>query len=264
MVCMGIEVDANKKTVRIPQDKLSQVLDECQKFHGHTRVSRQALQSLFGRLLYVAKVVVPTRAFSNRMLSYLWLQQGPIIHLGEAFVKDLNWFTSLICADNQSPSFDMIEQGSVQHIFVDASLLGLGGCWGRVAYFDEIAASVKRGRGIVHFKMFNVYVALRHWGNKLQGCRVCVNSDNMPVVQIVISYRTNDTFLGMCIRNILWVAARYNLHIGAAHVPGVENKIADALSRLHEDEKRHKWVIEETALQIQDLHKEDLSLDSSI
>ena len=217
-MCMGIEVDANKKTVSIPQDKLSQVLDECHKFHGCTRVSRQALQSLLGRLLYVAKVVVPARAFLNHMLAYLRLQQGPIIHLGEAFVKDLNWFTSLISAYNQSPSFDMIDQGSVQHIFVDASLLGLGGCWGRVAYFDKIPVSIKRGRGIVHFEMFNVYVALRHWGNKLQGCRVCINSDNMAVVQIVNSYRTNDPFWGMCIRNILWVAARYNLHIGTAQV----------------------------------------------
>ena len=264
MVCMGIEVNANNKTVRIPQDKLSQVLEECQKFHGRTRVSRQALQSLLGRLIYVAKVVVPARAFLNRMLSYLRLQQGPIIHLGEAFVKDLNWFTSLVRAYNQSPSFDMIEQRLVQHVFVDASLLGLGGCWGKMAYFDKIPGNVKRGRGIVHFEMFNVYVAIRHWGNELQGCRVCVNSDNMAVVQIVNSYRTNDPFLGMCIRNILWVAARYNLHIGAAHVPGVDNKIADALSRLLEDEKRHKWVNEETGLQIQDLTNEDLKLDASI
>ena len=264
MVCMGIEVNATTKTVRIPQEKLSQVLEECQKFHGRTRVSRQVLQSLLGRLLYVAKVVVPARAFLNRMLSYLRLQHRPIIHLGEAFVKDLNWFTSLVQAYNQSPSFDMIEQGLVEHVFVDASLLGLGGCWGKMAYFDKIPGSVKRDRGIVHFEMFNVYVAIRHWVNKLQGCRVCVNSDNMAVVQIVNLYRTSDPFLGMCIRNILWVAARYNLHIGAAHVPGVDNKIADALSRLLEDEKRHKWVIEETGLQIQDLTKEELRLDANI
>ena len=264
MVCMGIEVDASNKPVRIPQDKLSQILEECQKFHGWLRVSRQALQSLLGRLLYVAKVVVPARAFLNRMLSYLRLQQGPIIRLGEAFVRDLNWFTSLIHAYNQSPSFDMIEQASEQHVFVDASLLGLGGYWGKMAYFDRIPDSIKRGRGIVHFEMFNVYVAIRHWGKKLQGCRVCVNSDNMAVVQIVNSYRTNDPFLGMCIRNILWVAARYNLHIGTVHVLGVDNKIADALSRLLEDEKRHKWVIEGAGLQIQNLSKEELSLDGGI
>ena len=38
MVCMGIEVDASQKTVKIPQDKLRQVLDECRKFRRRTRV----------------------------------------------------------------------------------------------------------------------------------------------------------------------------------------------------------------------------------
>ena len=250
--------------MRVPQEKLDQILGECSRFYGRRRVSTESLQSLLGRLLYVAKVVVPARAFLNRMLSYLRIQQGPVIYLGEAFEKELNWFTSLLCDFNRAPSFGVIDQNGIQDIFVDASLEGIGGCWNKNAYCDHIPNVIKQGSGIVHFEMFNVYVALRHWAKLLQGQTVRVNSDNMAVVQIVNSYRTNDPFLGMCIRIILWVAARYNFHVVAEHIPWALNTIADALSRLNQDEAEYRWVSTDMDLNIQTLGKEALTLNEII
>ena len=38
------------------------------------------------------------------------------------------------------------------------------------------------------------------------------------------------------LRELVWLSAIYNFRITASHIPGIENAIADAISRLHEPE----------------------------
>ena len=59
MTVMGIEISVDKMTVKIPQDKLQAIQQECINIMHNT--TRQALQSLLGKLLYVAKIVIPAR-----------------------------------------------------------------------------------------------------------------------------------------------------------------------------------------------------------
>ena len=46
MTCVGIEVDAQKKTVRIPQEKMEEIVAECKNFTNKKVVTRKKLQSL--------------------------------------------------------------------------------------------------------------------------------------------------------------------------------------------------------------------------
>ena len=55
-------------------------------------MSKQELQSLLGKLLYVAKIVVPVQAFLNQMLTYLRGEIDTSITFGEDFKRDLTWF----------------------------------------------------------------------------------------------------------------------------------------------------------------------------
>ena len=68
---MGITVNAQDYTVAIPEGKLQEVKEICEKFQGREVKTRKELQSLLGKLLYISKTIKPARAFLNRMLGTL-------------------------------------------------------------------------------------------------------------------------------------------------------------------------------------------------
>ena len=119
----------------------------------------------------------------------------------------LNWFIRLLMGYCEPPSFHMINDEKVINVFVDASLEGLGTVWRRRAFAEIIPRQIQTGRSIVHFEMYNVSVAIAHWGMDWMNRNVKIHLDNMAVVQVVNSMRTNDEFLGVCIRNILCMSA---------------------------------------------------------
>ena len=65
----------------------------------------------------------------------------------------------------------------------------------------------------------------------MQGSTIHVHSDNMTVAQTL---KLTDEFLGVCIWNLLMVAAMCNIHIQTSHVRGFENEVTDTLSQLRE------------------------------
>ena len=69
MVCLEAEVTFRNCTVHLPQRKTDEALNMIKTFEGMSEVLRQKYQPLLGKLLHVAKIIVPARAFLNRMLS---------------------------------------------------------------------------------------------------------------------------------------------------------------------------------------------------
>ena len=62
------------------------------------------------------------------MLWYLRSTESTVIRLGETFHRDLSWFTRFLALFNESPSFKMIGDRDDIHVWVDASLTGIGRC----------------------------------------------------------------------------------------------------------------------------------------
>ena len=68
---------------------------------------RDALQSLLGKLLYLAKIIIPAWGFLNRMLSYL---RGTD-QAGKTFHKDVfirRWFKQVLGLLNPSAQFTVV------------------------------------------------------------------------------------------------------------------------------------------------------------
>ena len=71
VVCLGILIDSQKRTISIPPEKLSQIVNLCSLWAEKTYCSKRDLQSLLGHLLYIAKCIKLARIFLNRMLQKL-------------------------------------------------------------------------------------------------------------------------------------------------------------------------------------------------
>ena len=96
MTCMGIEVDARWKAVSLPSEKMMKIKQQCDAFVGKKMVTKQQLQLLLGKLLYVANTIIPAQAFLNQVLWYMRGQEAPFIKLGDKFESDLHCIWMLL------------------------------------------------------------------------------------------------------------------------------------------------------------------------
>ena len=73
MICLGILVDSQVRTMSVPPEKLKCITDMCHEWQNKKVCSKRQLQSLLGSLLFISKCVRPARVFLNRMLEFLRL-----------------------------------------------------------------------------------------------------------------------------------------------------------------------------------------------
>ena len=71
VVCLGVEIDTEIRTVAIPPEKLDAICVMVKQWLSKCACNKRELQSLLGNLLYVAKCVKNVRTFLNRMLQLL-------------------------------------------------------------------------------------------------------------------------------------------------------------------------------------------------
>ena len=79
--------------------------------------------------------------------------------------------------------------------------------------------------------MLNILVAIRVWCQYWSNRRIIIKCDNQAVVTVFNSGKTQDMTLAAITRNIMMEAAKYDIDLQVIHILGVDNKIADLLSR---------------------------------
>ena len=80
-------------------------------------------------------------------------------------------------------------------------------------------------------------VTLKLWAPKLHGLRLKVYCDNNTTVQILNSARSIDQLALALLREFAYLCTVHQYEIRADHIPGVDNRIPDWLSRYNVDHK---------------------------
>ena len=237
VVCLGILVDTVTQTISIPKDKLHQIKDICSSWSNKTYCSIRDLHSLLGSLLYITKCIKPAHYFLNCMLALLRQNANHRkILLNQQFFVDLNWFLTFLDTYNGTTYYKVTEQDA--QVRLDASLTGLGGIYSSLVY----ALPIPRGfhdYSIIHLEILNILVACKIWASHWENKKIQIFCDNLAVVEILTSGRTRDETLVTCARNIWLLSALYNIHFTFSHIAGVQNTIADLLSRW--GNSQHDW-----------------------
>ena len=86
-------------------------------------------------------------------------------------------------------------------------------------------------------ELLPIMVCLHIWAPFLRGKRIQIYCDNQAVCIAIISGKTRSPFLQQCLREICYISSIYDFHIRASYLEGVENRIADSLSRWHLHDK---------------------------
>lgn len=243
MVTLGIELDSVNQLARLPNDKLTSLLNLLHRWSSYRWCTKRQLQSLIGHLHHAAKVVWPGRAFIRRMINLLhnFRRDDHPIQLSAEFKKDLRWWLQYLASWNGvcfwvypglSPPIDL-EMAS------DASgSFGFGAVF-RTHWLYGKWPSALQSASIEYKELFPIVVAAHVWGSSWFKQVVLFHCDNESVVFILNSRTSRAPDVMHLLRLLLMAAAHHNFIFSAQHIAGSANKIPDAISRFHWQAFRH-------------------------
>jgi len=239
---LGYELDSVAMEIRIPQDKLKEILQQIETFLSKPKVTLRQLQSLTGSLAFCAKAMPSARAFVRRMYSAMKYAKRPFhkvrvtkgmredISMWKLFLTEYNG-VSLMLKNGWSSSGDL-------QLFTDSaghSKFGCGvyfnGAWTFLQWPEKWAESEILS-DITYLEMVPIALACCLWKERFCSLRINFNSDNMAVVQILNSKSSKSDRVMSLVRLIVQWSMECSFHVKAVHVPGVNNKICDSISRM--------------------------------
>lgn len=216
----------------IPETKVSETLIAVAKYRKRRSMLKKELQSVIGRLIHIAKCVAPARLFVSRLLDALREAKKKYVKITTEMKADFQWFETF-CKDWNGISLIPPCRPN-KTITVDASLTGIGGTDGERAYGSQVGADHQLARNISEIEAINIAVALHTFvDSSCLGSHIRVNCDNLASVQILQSGKGKNKVMLEVARSIWMLQAHFGIQITYEHIRGVDNKLADALSRVH-------------------------------
>ena len=251
MTFLGIRYDTKKFTIELTRERLKELETLLQAWLSKDTANLKQTQSLLGKLNFACATVRSGRVFLGRIIRFL--MECPVsneeIEISDEIKGDLNWWRNFISAYN---GITMIPESRFSApdrvISTDSSLKACGG-WARGQYFHLPYSNKLLSNKSIHINELEclaVVVALKVWGESCRGKNLLLHCDNQSTVDVVNKGYARNNFSQQCLREIVWLSARYNLWIKVVHVRGVNNRLADLCSRFNLGKSFRETFREET------------------
>ena len=243
---LGVQFDSVKMTMSVPPEKVTEIKAEIGLWVRKTAITRRDLQSLLGKLFWVAKVVMHARPFMGRLLAQLRtmtnLKDSKKIKLHDESKKDILWwhryldtFNGISMIVNEEPILLTLEQLLDDPHAVcagDATPTG-GGAWhGHEYWCGKLPADLQDPAVPIHIKEFwTMIVSAKQWGDTWTGRSVVLFCDNDSVCDTVVHKKPRDPALLSLLREFLYVVVSKKFIPVVRKIGTKENEIADHISR---------------------------------
>ena len=239
---LGLTFDSQAMTMEISEEKMSEIRQELDTWLYRTAARRKEVESLVGKLQFIAKCVKAGRIFLSRLIQ--WIRTMDRRHLYPVPLearRDIAWWGRFAHRFNgvsllwltKEPGMDMILQ-------TDACPKGYGGICGQ-EYFRGRFPRHMQGENIAILEMWAVLVALKIWAPKLAGKYFWIHVDNEAVATVLNTGRAREPELQKALREVALIAADNEFVIKARHIAEVDNRIPDWLSRWDEMQARKQF-----------------------
>ena len=202
--------------------------------------SLKQVQSLLGKLNFIAACVKPSRIFVSMLL--IWLRSiynsSEFLHPIPIYVKkDLIWWDRFLSLYNGISMVECEKWSEPDAIFPsDSSLTGCGGIWNGCYFHAEFPESIiKQKFHISVLEILSIIICLKLWGKNFKRQRIVVFCDCQNVCQIINSGKSRSEILQDSFREICYLAACNEFELRAQHLSSKENRISDISSRWHLD-----------------------------
>ena len=238
---LGIGIDSVEMMMYITQEKYEELVVILPNWRLRRSCTKQQLLSLIGKLSYVSKIVQPGRIFLRRLinLSTTVDKLHHHVNLNLEAKADIEWWCQFLPSWSQSTlipeSFSILSSDLL--LYTDASDSGFG-----AIYKNSYIQGGFHGNSLEHsidFKeLFAIVAAVMTWGTAWAGKRIVFHTDNEPITCIWQSGTTPSKDIMILVRKLYLLAAMFEFSVSFKHIKGVNNPIADSLSRFQEERFR--------------------------
>jgi hypothetical protein len=250
---LGLEVDTNNFTLRVPEDKMKKAFHATSRLHQQDSITRKEMENLAGFLSFCA----PAVQLGRLHMRTIWTFVASYPQHKSSFIKkrvtadvreDLVWWRDLFPSWNGVRFFNDSIRDTVS-LFTDSSGYGIGGF--HVAnpvdpnFIDYSSIQIENSfseplpPSDPHFdinthEMEAILFAFRQWGHFWAKKKVFVYTDNASC-QSGLRRQTLRGAAFWPLRQTLLQGAQLDIVIEPVWIPGHTNILADALSRFHFD-----------------------------
>ena len=239
MEWLGFDLDAPAMIISVPGSKLSEILEDCQRWERRKTATKKDLQSIAGKLVHISRCVTPARRFICRILECI--RKAPdsgSVSVPPSVKADIRWFGAYAKASN---GVHLLDPDLKEYAVECDSTMQAGGGHSNTHYYTYpyTAVEKKRCSHITQHEATNLLVAYRTLAPHYSiGMRIILYTDNMSSKQALQSGRARDPVLAACSRQMWLEAALKDQVFEIRHKPGVDIPLADALSRYKDLDKR--------------------------
>ena len=249
---LGLVLDSDSMMIELPEDKLSRYRVTI----GRLRLNREAtldeLLQMVGVLVYSAMVIQHGRSFYYHIIQMV--KEAKRLHtegapfslkfpLSAAALRELEWWALFIVEWNGkcmiAPSICHFEPPARHRLFTDACRTGMGAWFDECEYAAHVWDAVELARAQRKKTLSMPYLellALTHgvgvWREKLRGRALIIQTDCEVVVEVFKKGYSRDGNMMLLLRQLALFTCTCNIFIHVCHIPGVDNVVADCLSRL--------------------------------
>ena len=232
---LGIEIDSQTMSLRLPEDKLSTLVAMLQKWSNLKKCTKRDLLSLIGKLSFASKVIPSGRMFIRCLidLSTTVERLSHRISLNSEAKKDISWWAKFLPTWNGK--YKILDSSTTPchqlHIYTDASgEIGFG-IYNNGRWVSKTWPNEHKQKSIQWKEIFPVYVCCYLWGKEFHGKRLLFHCDNLAVVNIWSAQSCKSPEIMAVLRKLFYIAAQHEFTVNIKHIPGVNNVLADCLSR---------------------------------
>ena len=231
---LGIILNSKEMTMEVTPERYDETMNMLPIWKSRRTSTKTELLSLIGCLSFVAKVVRPGRIFLRRLIDLS--KTAKMYHHHVTFNRqarmDIQWWQSFLPEWSRKSilpeSYDI--RASDLKLFTDASDVGFGATYGN-AWIQGQWDQTRKEISIDYRELFAILAATLTWGAAWSGKRIVFVTDNKPITQVWAKGTSPSPELMSLVRPLFLTAAKNNFSVAFRFIPGIDNPIADALSR---------------------------------
>ena len=192
MPFVGILFDTEKLTLEITPERLSEIKRLLSSWLSKQQATRNELESLLGKLNFIAFCMRPGRIFLARLYNALSGWPARAIPIPPEIVRDIWWWFKFVSSYNGISMMPWQEFGEPDaELTTDACLLGGGATFQGEHISFRFPEHITRDNPNINFLEFiTVIVAARVWKEKLRNKRLVIHCDNLVTVHVINTGRS--------------------------------------------------------------------------
>jgi hypothetical protein len=266
---LGVQLDSVQQTLSCTPARVAELTSLLRSLRHQRVITRHHAESLIGKLSFAAQVLPGARPFMRRMLDTVHASTGKRhstpIHIDPSFRADVRfwlhhlsdwngtqqWRSSraspfVFASDASLQGFGFYLESTPTPSKVDSSAwpphLRVGATFGGT-YSAEHAQYHQSHTQIAWCELLAVVAAASTYAPYLKNQTMLFIMDNSSDIHIINRQATRSKALSGLLRQLYSIALQYNIRMQAVHRRGVDNTLADFLSRpaLHRHDHVAQW-----------------------